>query len=82
MLGLQLEDSRILREAKAQGEREKALAIALRLLTHKLGTLDESLRARVQELSSAELEDLSEAVLDFEGLEDLLGWLEGHSPQG
>jgi len=46
-----------------------------------LGLLDESLRVRVQALSSQQLEDLSEAVLDFAGLEDLVVWLEGHPPQ-
>lgn len=81
MLGLQLEDSRILREAKEEGEREKALAIALRLLTRRLGTLDESVRNRVQGLSSAQLEDLSEAVLDFAELGDVEAWLETHPPQ-
>jgi predicted transposase/invertase (TIGR01784 family) len=58
MLGLQLEDSRILREAKAEGrqegrqegEREKALAIVLRQLTRRVGVLEERLQARVRQL--------------------------------
>lgn len=77
MLGLQLEDSRILREA----QREKALEIALRLLTRRVGILEEPLQAQIQNLSTSQLDDLSEAVLDFEGLDDLLAWLEAHLVQ-
>jgi predicted transposase YdaD len=82
MLGLRLEDSRILREAKEEGrqegEREKALAIALRLLSRRLRTLDESLQVQVCQLFSTHLEDLSEALLDFASPADLLDWLEDH----
>jgi predicted transposase/invertase (TIGR01784 family) len=85
MLGLQLEDSRILREAKEEGrqegEREKSLAIALRLLSRRLGQLDESSQAQVHQLSSLQLEDLSEAVLDFSTPTDLQIWLEAHPAQ-
>jgi predicted transposase/invertase (TIGR01784 family) len=102
MLGLQLEDSRILREAKEEGrqegrqegqqegrqegrqegEREKALAIALRLLARRFGSsLDEPLQTQVQQLSSLQLEDLSEAVLDFATPTDLQTWLEAHPAQ-
>lgn len=82
MLGLQLEDSRILREAKEEGREEggheKALAIVLRLLARRVGTLDEQVKGRVQQLSNPQLEDLSEALLDFVALADLLAWLEAH----
>ena len=84
MLGLQLEDSRILREAKEEGRvegreegrQEKALAIALRLLSRRVKGLDEGVRSRVEKLSSTQLEDLSEAVLDFGELGDVVAWLE------
>jgi predicted transposase/invertase (TIGR01784 family) len=81
MLGLQLEDSRILREAKEAGEREKALAIVLRQLTRQVGELEEPLKGQVQQLSNSHLDELSEALLDFGGLEDLLAWLERHPVQ-
>lgn len=81
MLVLQLEDSKILREAKEEGGHEKALAIVLRLLVRRVGTLDEEVRGRVQQLSNPQLEDLSEALLDFVALADLLAWLESHLSQ-
>lgn len=85
MLGLRLEDSRILREAKeqghAEGKRENALAIVLRQLPHCVGMLDESLQQRVQQLSNSQLEDLSEALLDFATLADLVAWLEVYPVQ-
>lgn len=81
MLGLQLEDSRILREAKEEGGHEKALAIVLRLLARRVGKLDEQVKGRVQQLSNSQLEDLSEALLDFVALADLLAWLESHLSQ-
>lgn len=77
----QFVNSRILREDKEEGGREKALAIVLRLLVRRVGTLDEQVKGRVQQLSNPQLEDLSEALLDFVALADLLAWLEAHLSQ-
>ena len=81
MLGLQLEDSRILREAKEEGERKKALEILMRQLARRVGEMEESLKVRVEQLSNSQLDELSEVLLDFAGVEDLLVWLEGQPGQ-
>ena len=59
------------------GEKKKALTIALRLLRRQIGGIDERVEALVTQLSATQLEDLSEAVLDFSSLADLTQWLSG-----
>ena len=63
------------REGKLEGQREGQLELVLRLLTRRVGTLDESLVQRVRGLSSEELEGLAEALLDFSDVSDLQDWL-------
>ncbi|UCJ12669.1 MAG: DUF4351 domain-containing protein [Phormidium sp. PBR-2020] len=63
------------REGKLEGQREGQLELVLRLLTRRVGTLDESLVQRVRGLSSEELEGLAEALLDFSDVSDLQAWL-------
>ncbi len=60
------------------GAQEKALTIALRLLRRRIGALDQVLEARIGTLSTVQLEDLSEAVLDFATVEDLNRWIQDH----
>ena len=57
------------------GGKEKALSIVLRLLHRRIGTMNDALQARVILLSSDQLEDLSEALLDFGVQDDLDRWL-------
>lgn len=57
------------------GEERKALAIALRLLNRRIGLLDEAAEAKVRQLSINQLDDLSEALLDFTTPPDLDRWL-------
>lgn len=82
MLGLNFtEEPRAIREAKQEGrEEERAMALQrerlliLRLLTKKVGELDQSWRERVLELSFEPLELLNEALLDFSTVSDLEAW--------
>ena len=60
------------------GGKEKALSIALRLLSRRIGAMSDALEARVISLSSDQLEDLSEALLDFGVPDDLDRWLNEH----
>jgi len=60
------------------GGKEKALSIALRLLNRRIGAMSDALEARVISLSSDQLEDLSEALLDFGVPDDLDRWLNEH----
>lgn len=47
----------------------------LRQLTRRVGTITPELHSRIQSLSLPQLEDLSEALLDFSDTADLVAWL-------
>jgi hypothetical protein len=49
--------------------------LVLRLLDRKVGPLPEALRVRVAALTPAALLDLSDALLDFTSLDELVNWL-------
>ena len=86
MLGLQLSDTRVYREAKEEGRqegRQEGLqqgesALILRQLKRRIGSVDEALAARIQGLAIEQLEALGDALLDFKELNDLLLWLNRH----
>ncbi|WP_448267556.1 DUF4351 domain-containing protein [Nostoc sp. DSM 114159] len=59
-------------EGKLEGEQQ----LILRLLQKRLGELSPQLQKRIQSLSLNQLETLSEALLDFNAMEDLLHWLQ------
>ncbi|MBD6619362.1 DUF4351 domain-containing protein [Komarekiella sp. 'clone 1'] len=61
-----------------QGIQQGEVTLALRLLTRRLGTVSPELQAQIQQLSSVQLEALSEALLDFSTTEDLIAWLQVH----
>lgn len=67
----------ILEEGREEG-RELALqrerSLLLRLLTKKVGALDEPMRDRISSLSIEQLEALGEALLDFTAVADLEAW--------
>lgn len=48
----------------------------MRQLTRRVGELPQEVQDRVTTLSLEQLENLGEALLDFQGIEDLLSWLE------
>jgi predicted transposase/invertase (TIGR01784 family) len=71
----------ILREGREEGcklalQRERSLVF--RLLTKKLGPLDESIRDCVSRLSFDQLEQLGETLLDFAAIADLEAWINTH----
>jgi predicted transposase YdaD len=76
MLGMRLEESRVYREAKEEGRQQEAANLVLRLLSRRFGELSQEIRVRISNLPLSVLEDLSEALLDFSNLDDLLAWLE------
>lgn len=65
-------------EGRQEGRQEGELAVVWRLLTRRLGTVEPELQSRIQELSSAQLEELAEALLDFSTKADLVAWLPTH----
>ncbi|OUC16218.1 MAG: hypothetical protein B0A82_02895, partial [Alkalinema sp. CACIAM 70d] len=60
-------------EAQRSLERERSLI--LRLLSRKVGSIDDLILDRINALSIEHLESLGEALLDFESIDDLTNWL-------
>jgi predicted transposase/invertase (TIGR01784 family) len=79
MLGINLEQTRVYQEAKAEGESigetREALNLILRLLNRRIGSMSIELQERVKALPLERLENLGEALLDFTNLTDLETWL-------
>lgn len=63
-----------LQEGRQEGRREEAATVTLRLLRRRCGPLSEATSARIQQLPLERLEALAEALLDFQGPEDLAAW--------
>ena len=53
----------------------EAVTMVLRLLNRRVGALTPQLQERIQQLSTPQLEDLGEALLDFSAIADLENWL-------
>jgi predicted transposase/invertase (TIGR01784 family) len=83
MLGIELEQTRVYREAKAEGESigeargkaEEGKSLVIRQLTRKLGTITPQLLDRINRLQIDRVESLGEALLDFTSITDLEAWL-------
>jgi predicted transposase/invertase (TIGR01784 family) len=80
MLGIELEQTRVYREAEekgnVKGRREEAQGLILRLLNRRVGAVSIDLEARVKTLPLTQLEELGEALLDFSQMGDLVDWLD------
>ena len=63
----------IIREGEEKGE-QRERSLILRLLTRRVGELPQTWRDRVNTLSLEQLENLGEALLDFQGITDLETW--------
>ncbi|MCF4965907.1 Rpn family recombination-promoting nuclease/putative transposase [Nostoc sp. CMAA1605] len=82
MLGITLKETRVYREIKEEGREEGREAgreegeksLVLRQLTRRVGELSPEVRSRVESLSLEQLENLGEALLDFQGMADLEAW--------
>ena len=79
-----LKKSRFYQEVYAEGREEgrhgEALALILRLLRRRLGTLPAGAEERIAALSVPRIEALGEALLDFARPADLLDWLDRTVP--
>ncbi|QLE57405.1 DUF4351 domain-containing protein [Nostoc sp. TCL26-01] len=62
-------------QAKQEGRQEGKQDLILRQLNRRIGKIDVSLIERVQGLSTEQLENLGEALLDFTTVADLDIWL-------
>ncbi|GBE91137.1 hypothetical protein NCWK1_0859 [Nostoc cycadae WK-1] len=61
-----------------RGKEEQTQALVLRQLQRRVGNLPDEVRQQVQSLSLEQLEALSEALLDFSAIADLLNWLQAN----
>jgi branched-chain amino acid transport system substrate-binding protein len=76
MLGIELEQTRVYKDAKAEGKAEEGRSLVLKLLTRKLGTpIGLDLQSQVNSLTIEQIESLGEALLDFQGIDELVNWL-------
>jgi len=62
-------------EGRQEGRQAEAAALTLRQLRRRCGTLSSAQQSRIQCLPLGDLEALADALLDFDGLEDLNAWL-------
>ena len=63
------------REEELQEGLQRESDLIIRLLKRKIGQLTPEIEEQVQGLDIEKLENLGEALLDFERLEDLIAWL-------
>jgi len=65
-------------EGLEAGRQQEAAALAVRLLTRRLGGVDVGSRERLSSLTLQQLEQLAEDLLDFKELGDLQAWFDDH----
>ncbi|MBI3653563.1 MAG: Rpn family recombination-promoting nuclease/putative transposase, partial [Acidobacteria bacterium] len=68
-----------LQKGRQEGRQEGTTALTLRLLHKRFGTLDKRTQAQIKALSVEQLEQLGEALLDFQAPQDLAQWLKAHT---
>jgi hypothetical protein len=68
-------ESELPHDELAEGRQEGEAAVTLRLLTRRCGPLSEATTAQIQALPLEQLEALADALLDFQGPDDLAAWL-------
>ena len=67
------------REIFGLGRQAEAAALTLRQLQRRCGTLSSAQQSRIQGLPLGDLEGLADALLDFQGPQDLNAWLSRHA---
>ena len=76
--GLQQGLEQGLEQGLQQGLQQGEATLILRLLNRRFGEVDSELQERIRGLSIPQLEELSETLLDFEAVTDLVAWLDVH----
>ncbi|XWK90072.1 MAG: Rpn family recombination-promoting nuclease/putative transposase [Phormidium sp.] len=66
----------ILQEGVQQGKKQGELALIMRLLNRRFGSIDPQLQENLEKLSISQLEELGELLLDFSTISQLTDWLE------
>jgi predicted transposase/invertase (TIGR01784 family) len=75
MLGIELAQTRVYQDARAEGKAEGEVSLVIKQLTRKLGNLTPQLLDRVNSLQLDRVESLGEALLDFTSIAELESWL-------
>ncbi len=70
-----MQESVIYQEIIQRGIAQGELAMVLRQLNRRIGNINPELAAKVEVLSLPKLEELGEALLDFDSEADLVSWL-------
>jgi predicted transposase/invertase (TIGR01784 family) len=65
-----------LQEGRQEGRQEGEANLVLRLLNRRIGDISPELLPNIRSLDLEQLENLGEALLDFQSLQDLEQWLE------
>lgn len=76
MLGITLKETRVYQEIKEEGREEATVNLIIRQLTKRFGEIPQEIHLSISALSLPVLEELSEALLDFNSMADLQSWLE------
>ncbi len=63
-------------EGEKRGEKRGRVRTLQRLLNRKFGQISSELEEQINGLSVAQLDDLAEAILDFDSVYDLESWLQ------
>ncbi|AFY84694.1 DUF4351 domain-containing protein [Oscillatoria acuminata] len=66
----------ILQKGLNQGKKQEAIAMIMRPITRRFGSLAPDIRERIDALTTAQLEDLNEVLFDFTEVTDLVTWLQ------
>ncbi|WP_029631678.1 DUF4351 domain-containing protein [[Scytonema hofmanni] UTEX B 1581] len=65
-----------MRQGLEQGEKQGELKLLMRQINRRFGEISPDLKGRIENLSTPELENLGEALLDFSYVADLEAWFE------
>ncbi|MEO1764113.1 MAG: DUF4351 domain-containing protein, partial [Cyanobacteria bacterium J06629_18] len=69
----------IIQRGEQQGKKQEALQLITRLLNRRIGSINSQMQQRIDALSTNQLEDLGEALLDFSSPNGLTTWLDINS---
>jgi predicted transposase/invertase (TIGR01784 family) len=75
MLGITLQETRVYRDAVAEGEIIGEARVIVRQLNRRLGSVPSDVVTQIQQLTIPQLDELGDALLDFTTLADLADWL-------
>lgn len=67
-----------LAEGLQQGLQQEANVLIIRLLKRKIGNLPHNLESKIASLPLKTLENLGEALLDFNSLDEAIDWLDNN----